>query len=105
MTEKRRPTHDLARFKQVCGDPDHLTITRTALNSALSLGFGRPEISATIRSMQRKHFYKSMTSFADQRQWQDVYHVPSPAGVLYVKFTDDVLTEFVLLSFKEKHDG
>ena len=30
------------------------------------------------------------------------YHVPSPAGPLYVKFTADVVTEFVLLSFKEK---
>jgi motility quorum-sensing regulator/GCU-specific mRNA interferase toxin len=36
---------------------------------------------------------------------QDVYHVPSPAGVLYVKFTADVVTEFPLLSFKEKGDA
>jgi hypothetical protein len=39
-----------------------------------------------------------MTSYADYTQWQDVYHVPSPVGVLYVKFTADVLTEFLLLS-------
>jgi hypothetical protein len=30
-----------------------------------------------------------------------VYYVPSEAGVLYVKFTADALTEFLLLSFKE----
>jgi motility quorum-sensing regulator/GCU-specific mRNA interferase toxin len=42
--------------------------------------------------MQREHFHKSMTAYADHRLWQDVYHVPSPAGVLYVKFTADVLT-------------
>jgi motility quorum-sensing regulator / GCU-specific mRNA interferase toxin len=30
--------------------------------------------------------------------------VPSPVGVLYVKFTADVVTEFLLLSFKEKDD-
>jgi motility quorum-sensing regulator / GCU-specific mRNA interferase toxin len=52
--------------------------------------------------MQREHFYKSMTAYADHRIWQDVYHVPSPAGALYVKFTADVVTEFLLLSFKEK---
>jgi hypothetical protein len=41
----------------------------------------------------------------NHRLWQDVYHVPSPAGVLYVKFTADAVTEFLLLSFKEKsHD-
>ena len=57
---------------------------------------------ATIQTMQRKHFYKSMTSHGDHRIWQDVYHVPSEGGTLYVKFTADVVTEFLLLSFKEK---
>ena len=46
-----------------------------------------------------------MTAYADARLWQDVYHVPSPVGTLYVKFTAGTLTEFLLLSFKEKnHD-
>jgi len=30
------------------------------------------------------------------------YHVPSEGGLLYIKFTADVVMEFVLLSFKEK---
>jgi hypothetical protein len=30
---------------------------------------------------------------------------PSSVGVLYVKFTTDAVTEFLLLSFKEKEDG
>lgn len=55
-----------------------------------------------IQTMDRKHFYKSMTSFADNRLWQDVYHVPSDAGMLYVKFCRGLITEFLLLSFKEK---
>jgi motility quorum-sensing regulator / GCU-specific mRNA interferase toxin len=45
-----------------------------------------------------------MTSFRDRRIWQDVYHVPSRVGTLYVKFTADAVTEFLLLSFKEKDD-
>ena len=43
-----------------------------------------------------------MTAYVDSRLWQDVYHVPSPVGMLYVKFTADAITEFLLLSFKEK---
>jgi motility quorum-sensing regulator / GCU-specific mRNA interferase toxin len=43
-----------------------------------------------------------MTSYADHRRWQDVYRVPWNGMVLYVKFTDDVLTDFVVLSFKER---
>jgi hypothetical protein len=31
--------------------------------------------------------------------------VPSPAGILYVKFMADVVTGFLLLSFKEKDDA
>lgn len=45
-----------------------------------------------------------MTSFADHRVWQDVCHVPSEQGALYAQFTADAVTEFLLLSFKEKGD-
>lgn len=54
--------------------------------------------------MRRSQFYKSMTAHANHRIWQHVYHVPSAAGRLYVKFTADAVTEFLLLSFKEKDD-
>jgi motility quorum-sensing regulator/GCU-specific mRNA interferase toxin len=81
---------------------EKLAVTGSALRSATSLGYGRAEIVNTIQTMQRGHFYKSMTAYADSRFWQDVYHVPSPVGKLYVKFTADAITEFLLLSFKEK---
>lgn len=74
MTEKRKPTYDIEAVK------------------------------AVFSTVERRHFYKSMTSFADHRVWQDVYHVPSEQGALYVKFTADAVTEFLLLSFKEKGD-
>ncbi len=104
MTEKRKPTYDLAAFKAAFDDVDKLNVTGSAVRSAAALGFGRAEIVATVQTMQRKHFYKSMTSYADHRVWQDVYHVPSEIGMLYVKFTADVVTEFLLLSFKGKDD-
>lgn len=100
--EKRRPSHDLGAFRARCGDPRRLAITTTALRSAASLGFGRVEITAVIRAMKPAHFYKSMTSYRDSRRWQDVYHVPWGNMVLYVKFTNDTVTEFVVLSFKEQ---
>ena len=99
MTEKRKPTYDLDAFKAAA---HRIRVTVVATRTAAALGFGRAEIEATIQTMQRKQFYKSMTSYGDHRVWQDVYHVASPAGPLYVKFTADVVTEFLLLSFKEK---
>lgn len=104
MTEKRKPTYDLAAFKAAFDGVDRLNITSTAVRTAAALGFGRTEIVATIQTMQRAHFYKSMTSYGDHRIWQDVYRVPSEVGTLYIKFTADVVTEFLLLSFKGKDD-
>jgi motility quorum-sensing regulator / GCU-specific mRNA interferase toxin len=102
MVEKRKPTYDLKAFKAVFSSERKLAITTAARRSAAALGFSSAEIVATIQTMQREHFYKSMAAYADHRHWQDVYHVPSPVGVLYVKFTADVVTEFLLLSFKGK---
>jgi motility quorum-sensing regulator / GCU-specific mRNA interferase toxin len=104
MPAKRKPTYDLEAFKSAFDTEDKLHVTGSALKSAAAIGFGRAEIVVTIHSMRRSHFYKSMTAYADNRLWQDVYHVPSEAGVLYVKFTADAMTEFLLLSFKEKDD-
>ncbi len=102
MADKRKPTYDLEAFKATFNRVEKLAVTGTALRTAAALGFGRIEIVNTIQSMQRGYFYKSMTAYADSRLWQDVYHVPSPVGILYVKFTADTITEFLLLSFKEK---
>jgi len=105
MAEKRKPIYDLDAFKATFDSVETLAVTGSALRSAATLGYGRVEVVNTIQTMQRRHFYKSMTAYADSRLWQDVYHVPSPVGMLYVKFTADAITEFLLLSFKEKgHD-
>jgi len=102
MAEKRKPTYDLDAFKATFVRVERLAVTGSALRSAAALGYGRTEIVSTIQTIQRSHFYKSMTAYADARLWQDVYHVPSPVGMIYVKFTADAITEFLLLSFKEK---
>src|SRR5665648_1149997 len=102
MMEKRQPTYDLEAFKAAFSSVERLAVTGTALRSAAALRFGRTEIVETIQTIKREHFYKSMTAYADHRLWQDVYHVPSAVGVLYVQFTADVVTEFLMVSFKEK---
>lgn len=100
--EKRRPTYDLETIKTALGSVDTLAITTSALRDALGLGFDRAGIVEVIGGMTRKMFVKSMTTFADHRVWQDVYHVPARDVLLYVKFQADVVTEFTVMSFKEK---
>lgn len=100
--EKRRSAYDLAAIRRVLGRAETLAMTGTALRDALALGFARHEVALAIRGMDRSMFVKSMTTYADHRVWQDVYHVPAEGFVLYVKFQADVVTEFRVMSFKEK---
>lgn len=100
--EKRRPTYDLDAIKAVLGSVGRLAMTSSALRDATALGFDRAGVVETIAGIERKMFYKSMTTFADHRVWQDVYHVPARGMMLYVKFQADVVTEFTIMSFKEK---
>ena len=100
--EKRKPTFDLTSFQAAYANPATRLTTRTAVRDARRLGFDRGDVVRAILAMRREHFRKSMTSHADHRIWQDVYHVPFEGLVLYVKFTADRLSEFRLLSFKER---
>jgi motility quorum-sensing regulator/GCU-specific mRNA interferase toxin len=100
--QKRRPTYDLDAIKLSIGSVETLAITTSALRDATALGFDRAGITQTINGIGKGMFYKSMTTFADHRLWQDVYHVPSRGLTLYIKFQADVVTEFSVVSFKEK---
>ena len=100
--EKRRPTYDLEFIKRAIGTVETLAITTSAMRDAVSLGFDRGGIVETILSIEPRMFYKSMTTFADRRVWQDVYHARARGLTLYVKFQADVVTTFTVMAFKEK---
>ena len=99
--EKRSPHYDLSTIRQTFSTVEALRITRSAMITAEGLGLTLSDIVDLIQTITRKHFYKSMTSIADARIWQDVYHVPCAVAVLYVKFTTDV-EGYLVISFKEK---
>lgn len=95
--EKFNPSYSLTEFKQ-----SDFMITATVKKTAADLGFDINGIHKIVATMELKHFYKSMTSYANHKIWQDVYHVPYDDLIIYVKFTQNVISEFTLLSFKEK---
>ncbi|WP_082173536.1 type II toxin-antitoxin system MqsR family toxin [Methylobacterium platani] len=104
MTEKRKPTYDLDSFRAWASGAQ-FRVAGSAIRTAAEFGFGATDMIDTIQTMQRRHFSKSVTSHRNPREWQDVYHVPCNLGTLYIKFRSDTVTEFLLLSFKEKSDG
>jgi motility quorum-sensing regulator / GCU-specific mRNA interferase toxin len=77
-------------------------MTVTARKDADRLGYLNADIVRVVDSISRKDFVKSMTAHFDDTRWQDVYNVRDGDYLLYVKFTDHMVTAFVVLSFKEK---
>lgn len=73
--------------------------TETALAGAAALNLDFQQMQAVVMALTPKDFYKSMTTYADSKVWQDVYRPTTVAGPVYLKLTvfDDVL----IVSFKE----
>jgi motility quorum-sensing regulator/GCU-specific mRNA interferase toxin len=98
--EKRTPHYALDSIKATFAKAAHLRMTKTAQDTAFSMGLLLTDVVRVIQSMTREQFYKSMTTFANHRVWQDVYHVAFEGLVLYVKFTTDA-QGYLVISFKE----
>jgi motility quorum-sensing regulator/GCU-specific mRNA interferase toxin len=73
--------------------------TVSALAGGAALGFDFDGIVGVVMALTRKDFYKSMTTHADHRVWQDVYRPITPVGEVYLKLT--VIDEVLIVSFKE----
>jgi motility quorum-sensing regulator/GCU-specific mRNA interferase toxin len=99
--EKRTPHYDLATVRAQVQRLGAAAFTKTALDGGRALGLTSKEMLAVIASLSRADFYKSMTSLADHRMWQDVYHAMTPFGKeAYIKIT--LHGAVPVIQFKEK---
>lgn len=75
--------------------------TASAIGGALGLGINNLEgMCEVVMSLTSVHFYKSMTTYADHRIWQDVYLTKISSGdEVYLKLT--VIDDVLIVSFKE----
>jgi motility quorum-sensing regulator/GCU-specific mRNA interferase toxin len=73
--------------------------TVSALAGAAALGFDFDGMVAVILALTARDVYKSMTTHADHRVWQDVYRPTTRAGEVYLKLT--VVDGVLIVSFKE----
>lgn len=75
--------------------------TKTALDGGREMGLTTGEMLAVIALLSRRNFYKSMTTYADPRIWQDVCHAATPVKKdAYIKIT--LRGEAPVIQFKEK---
>ena len=62
-------------------------------------GIGFDFTAMVVLALTPADFYKSMTTHADRRVWQDVYRPMTVAGEIYLKLT--VIDDVLIVSFKE----
>jgi motility quorum-sensing regulator/GCU-specific mRNA interferase toxin len=96
--EKHTPHCKLSVIKALIADGKVRT-TKSAREGAASLGFAFDGMLAVILSLTPTDFYKSMTTHADHKVWQDVYRPKTLAGDVYLKLT--VVDDVLVISFKE----
>ena len=99
--EKRTPHYNLARIQADVARLGAAAFTKTALDGGRAMGLTSAEMLGVIASLTRRDFYKSMTTYADHRVWQDVYHAPTPVRKdAYIKIT--MRAAAPVIQFKEK---
>jgi motility quorum-sensing regulator/GCU-specific mRNA interferase toxin len=65
------------------------------------MGLTSREMLTVVAELTRRHFYKSMTTYADHSIWQDVYYSPTPADrEAHIKIT--MRHTAPVIQFKEK---
>jgi len=65
----------------------------------VALGLDFKGMLSVLTALTTADFYKSMTTHADHRVWQDVYRPMTPVGEVYLKLT--VVDDVLIVSFKE----
>jgi|GEM_PF-854590 len=83
--------------------PENRPFTSTALRGGLELGLTESEMRVVVIALSQRNFYKSMTTHADHREWQDVYHDVTDNGVeVYIKITAHTDGRPPVIQFKAK---
>lgn len=96
--EKHVPHYPLAKIKAAL-EAGQWRFTQSARTGALALGFYEAQALEVIRLLDKKDFYKSMTTHADHKIWQDVYRPNTLKGRAYIKLT--IHNGLLIVSFKE----
>ncbi|RFO94643.1 mRNA interferase MqsR [Rhodoferax lacus] len=96
--EKRTPHCRLIEVKTLV-ETGKVRATNSARLGASALGMELAEMLAVLMALTPSDFYKSMTTHADNKVWQDVYRPSTDAGDVYLKLT--VIDDVLIVSFKE----
>lgn len=98
--EKHKPHYLLSEIQAQMTTPASMNLTLSARNGVRAAGMAAAEALAVVNGLTAGHFYKSMTTHADHRVWQDVYYGEWHGIALFIKF--QLAGEYFVISFKER---
>ena len=97
--EKYTPHYPLVEIQVQMTTVQAMNLTVSAKTGIRAVGMSQSDALATVQELTGKNFYKSMTTHANHRVWQDVYHGQYNGTALYIKFQR--ADEYFVVSFKE----
>lgn len=97
--EKHLPHYPLAEIQAQMVTVQAMNLTVSAISGFRAVGMAHADALAVVQSLTRRDFFKSMTTHADHRVWQDVFHGQWNGTALYIKFQR--AGEYFVVSFKE----
>lgn len=96
---KRVSHYNLSFLKELISANQYF-ITQSARQGYFALGFGDDKVIEIIMNLTNKDLYKSMTTYHDNKIWQDVYHKTIDDIDLYIKL--QISDKAIVISFKER---
>lgn len=98
--EKNKPHYLLKAIQAQMTTPEAMNLTLSARTGIRSIGMAQANAVEVVQSLTAAAFFKSMTTSADHRVWQDVYHAEWQGVALNIKFQQ--AGEYFVISFKER---
>lgn len=101
--EKNTPHYELTVVKAEVLRRGSNAFTITAVEGARKMSLSMKQMLRVIALLEPRMLHKSMTTYADHRTWQDVYHTTFQDREIYIKVTYRPGVGHPVVSFKEKH--
>ncbi|WP_457968119.1 type II toxin-antitoxin system MqsR family toxin [Pseudomonas sp. R4-84] len=101
--EKSTPHYDLAVVKVETRRLGSKAFTLSAREGGRRMSLSLPQMLRIVKLLAYRMLHKSMTTYADHRIWQDVYHTSFQDREIYIKVSYRPGGGHPVISFKEKN--
>lgn len=101
--EKSTSHYDLAVIKTEVHRLGSKAFTMSAREGGRRMTLNLAQMLRIVHLLEHRMLHKSMTTYADHRIWQDVYHTTFQDREIYIKVTYRPGGGHPVVSFKEKN--